>query len=475
MRVATKVLRVAAVLVAAPLAAACDELPFFPGHFEVRVEDAAGRPVAGAVVTGGFDWTFYQVVTDRGGAAAVPRSERDRSARILAVNHFPRHVPALRSQRYRLDPTPVSVAEVGRVEGNVLRLTADELLTFSYHGGLRAYEHGAAGVVERSHVLLPLSTSFAGLAELFGDELWVLRGDRVIEVWSAREPAAPVKLRELTGLGIWLARQDSLVVIRRDPGTEIWAVPDAGAPRKLAALPVRSVAAAFVGPALYLRLLEQTWSGVDLLVADITDPAAPRTVHRETFAGFGRISIGGGRAVLARSMVDPGAAAPAASGLAAAAPAASGLAAAAPAASGLAAVAPAASGLAAVAPAASGLAAAAPAASGVAAAAPAPVEHLVLDLADPLRPVRAGTLLGDAYLTDLLPGDGDLAVGFTTGPHVEALLHVDWPAGRVRVLTATELETAHVWPYPNPLPDGAVAGSTLLLARRLWRLPATSP
>jgi hypothetical protein len=435
MRVATKVLRVAAVLVAAPLAAACDELPFFPGHFEVRVEDAAGRPVAGAVVTGGFDWTFYQVVTDRGGAAAVPRSERDRRARLLAVNHFPRHVPALRSQRYRLDPTPVSVAEVGRVEGNVLRLTADELLTFSYHGGLRAYEHGAAGVVERSHVLLPLSTSFAGLAELFGDELWVLRGDRVIEVWSAREPAAPVKLRELTGLGIWLARQDSLVVIRRDPGTEIWAVPDAGAPRKLAALPVRSVAAAFVGPALYLRLLEQTWSGVDLLVADITDPAAPRTVHRETFAGFGRISIGGGRAVLARSMVDPGAAAPAASGLAAAAPAA----------------------------------------SGVAAAAPAPVEHLVLDLADPLRPVRAGTLLGDAYLTDLLPGDGDLAVGFTTGPHVEALLHVDWPAGRVRVLTATELETAHVWPYPNPLPDGAVAGSTLLLARRLWRLPATSP
>jgi hypothetical protein len=411
-----KALHVTTLILATSFAAGCDELPFFPGNFDVRVEDTSGQPVAGATVVGGIDWSFYHVVTDRHGVAPVPRGERGRAGRILAVNHFPLEVASLRAQTYRLQPTPLAIAEMGRVEGAVLRLTAAELLTFSHYGDVRAYGYSDAGVVERSRVRIPLPTSFAGAAELFGDELWILRGDLVIEAWSVNEPAAPVKLREIAGLGLWLARQDSLVVVRRGPHTEIWAVPAAGAPRRLADVPGRSIQAELVGSALYLRLLEHTWDDVELLVLDITDPAAPRTTHRETFAGYGHLSFGDGRALLTRTAVQPG----------------------------------------------------------------ADAEHLVLDLANPSVPVRAGTLIGDAFPTALL--GGGLAIGFTSGPRVDALLQVAWQAGRVRVLATTDAETAHVWPYSNPLPDGALAGTTagtagaaLVLSQRLWRLPTTSP
>jgi hypothetical protein len=374
-----KVSQLAAILAGSVLLttlAACDLVTEATGRAdaEVQVVDPNGTPIQGAVVTGGYDWESYRRTTDAQGRARVPARQIGHAAEILAVNHFPRMVE-LRSTTYTLDPTPARLESLGKIAGQPLRVSADEVLTFDRYGTWRRYEIRDGEAREETALTLRPASELAGHVQLFGDDLWLLRTDGTIEVWSVADSSAPAQRLVLPNVGMWLAKHDSLLVVRNDTEkrTDLWYVGDEGQARRLSSIPLHVPAAAFVGDALYLLPMGDILGTRELTVVDTQDPERPEVVQVAAYPEFGRVTILGDRAILTTPSADP----------------------------------------------------------------EAPARHRILDLSDPFHPRDAGELSGNGYVTQQLTAE--MSIGFTPDPHVAALVETVGGEVRVLATTTAQV------------------------------------
>jgi hypothetical protein len=385
--------------------------------FHIRLLDPLGQPIAGAVVHGGpiDDHRNFQATSGADGTVSVHGSQRDQRILILAVSFFPLVIDSLEEGTYVLQPTPGRLEPIGDLVGEVLRMTSEEVLTRDIAGQLRHYIIHPDGLTERSAVLLRAPPESFGAVGLFGDELWLhISTATELEVWSVADPAAPTALYRIGGFpyaSFVLARRGPLLVIRHDE-TSIEAKRTWTELWSLEAPGEPTKLAEIHLPAPAAALIGDALYlfprggvlGFDQIV--VFDISRPEA-PRETYRAthpLVSVSFEGDRAILAPGDPDP---------------------------------------------------------SGV-------IVHAVLDLTDPLHPVPAPPLRGDAVITQALsPG---LALGFTPSPAWWRVASVIDISDGASLLATTASRTAGIWPYPHDISPGALALPYVAFAGKVWRL-----
>ncbi len=193
---------------------ACDDKPSSPGNgaFVVWVNDPQGMPIAGAWISGGFDWDWYLVETNSAGWAMLPSTAAGYSADIYKNNYFSINIPELRRTRYTLEPTPWKFDEIGEIEGSLISIEPEMILTLDYLGKFRIYGYDDSHVTELSSTTLPGSVS---RLKLYGDTLWYSTFQSGIYVYLIQNPYFPEQLYNLDipGYSRSFAKKDTIIAV----------------------------------------------------------------------------------------------------------------------------------------------------------------------------------------------------------------------------------------------------------------------
>jgi hypothetical protein len=206
-------IKVISIITVILLASGCGEISSSKGQFEVRVlSSSSGFPVAGATISGGIDWTAFEVKTNDEGIALLPGSARGEWARIYKNNFFPYHVESLSPTHYFIKPTPKKFKLIGDISGWSIRFDSGTIITVDYQGGYHLYSYNDQGIIEIASAQIPKCIRET---QLHGDRLWFSTHDDGIYVYSLEDPFQPVQLFHLAIPGYLgsFAMKDSIIVV----------------------------------------------------------------------------------------------------------------------------------------------------------------------------------------------------------------------------------------------------------------------
>ncbi len=195
----------------------CTELPnpIDAQEIQIVVRDRQSRPVEGALVQVGFDWTHFQARTNSDGIVTLPGDVGGLRASIAKTNYLPNVVPRLYTGIYPLYESPRRLSQIGSIAGTVTRFGPGELLTVDYGGTYHVYGYTGQSLTEV--MARPLGDSAVSIRamRLIGDTLWCATNSRGIHVFSLRDPRAPRRLFQLRITGnLWpFAVTDSLLIV----------------------------------------------------------------------------------------------------------------------------------------------------------------------------------------------------------------------------------------------------------------------
>ena len=255
---------------------------------QIVVRDQQSRPVEGAIVQGGFDWTFFQSRTNSQGIALLPADAEGQPVSIYKTNYLPNSVPRVYAGTYPLHETRKKLSLIGSVAGTVIRFGTSELLTLDYQGMYHRYAYDDRSVSEVVTRRLDDSAVAIKSMRLFSDTLWCASHSHGIFVFSLRDPSAPQLLFRLQipgNLGPFVVK-DSLVIVGdpwRPGPVRCFAFRTDGTCTEIARI-----------PDFYVRRMELTGNAVVLLgnsedlpaVLDISDPSHPLVTYNGREPGY---------------------------------------------------------------------------------------------------------------------------------------------------------------------------------------------
>jgi hypothetical protein len=151
------------------------------GDFRVRVMTPDGKPVAGALVSGGYDWDVFGDETDDAGT-------------ITKDNFYTTRVKVSPCTRYKFSPTPQSLKLIGDAAGTVVLFGAETLVTVGYQGQYRVYSYDDERVTAIDSAQLPFPVKYC-LTQ--GDTFWYATHDSGLFAYSLRDPLHPEQLWHL--------------------------------------------------------------------------------------------------------------------------------------------------------------------------------------------------------------------------------------------------------------------------------------
>jgi hypothetical protein len=162
--------------------------------FHVWVVTPDRKPVAGALVHGGFDWSMFGDQTDDAGLAQIPNWADGWDAKITKGNFYSASVKVSPCARFTLRPTSESLMLIGEVEGSAIRFGPETLITVTYQGQYRVYTYGETQLTEHTMVQLP---SLAKERCMRGDTFWYATHDSGLFAFSLADPLNPIQLMHL--------------------------------------------------------------------------------------------------------------------------------------------------------------------------------------------------------------------------------------------------------------------------------------
>jgi hypothetical protein len=166
--------------------------------FDVRVLAPDKKPVADAVVSGGFDWNIFGDETNDAGIASIPYWANGWDATIAKDNFYTMRVKASPCARYTFTPTPESLRLIGSTPGTVISFGAETLVTVGYQGQYRVYTYNDGGVTPIDSAKLPLPVKHCLVR---GDTFWYATHDSGLFAYSLRDLLHPEQLRHVAIFG----------------------------------------------------------------------------------------------------------------------------------------------------------------------------------------------------------------------------------------------------------------------------------
>jgi hypothetical protein len=161
------------------------------GDFRVRVLTPDGKPVAGALVSGGYDWDVFGDETDDAGFAHIPSWADGWDATITKDNFYTIRVSVSPCARYRFSPTPQSLKLVGEAAGTAVHFGAETLVTVGYQGQYRVYTYDDERVTLIDSTQIPLPVKHCLMR---GDTFWYATHDSGLYAYSLRDLLCPRQL-----------------------------------------------------------------------------------------------------------------------------------------------------------------------------------------------------------------------------------------------------------------------------------------
>lgn len=153
-----------------------------------------GKPIAGAIVEGGFDWDSYYAVTDEEGRAMLPARAADFPPTISADNYHPKGSGRSLSKSYRLSPAPWHLTELGSMPGLLVKRGPGVFSTVDM-GGL--YEVFSYTPMSLDRIFSTRLGSGANSHFARGDTLWIVGRGAGVRLYNIANIMNPLLITHL--------------------------------------------------------------------------------------------------------------------------------------------------------------------------------------------------------------------------------------------------------------------------------------